>query len=119
MIAGHAKHILDSQAGGAQQIGLKGDAVPVAGDHLEDRFGAGLMAATAAATDEIATPCELSGHVDGHQFAAQAFKAASVAAPVAVAPGAHSAVTIKSPDSIFFASLLSDFMQPCSPVGLR
>ena len=41
MIAGQAKHILDSQAGGAQQIGLQGDAVPVAGDHLEDRFDAG------------------------------------------------------------------------------
>ena len=40
MIAGQAKHILDPQAGGAQQIGLQGDAVPVAGDHLEDRFGA-------------------------------------------------------------------------------
>ena len=40
MIAGQAKHILDPQTGGSQQIGLEGDAVPVAGDHLENRFGA-------------------------------------------------------------------------------
>ena len=91
MIAGQTKHILDAQAGGPQQIGLDGNTIPVTGDHLEDRFGPGLMAAADAATDEMPTPWELSARLTTTGLPPKAFKAASATAPAAVAPGAHSA----------------------------
>ena len=72
-----------------------------------------------AATDDSATPCELSATFTAHGLPPRALNAASAVGPAAVAPGAHSAVTIKPPVSSFFASLLSTFMLPGSPVCWR
>ena len=74
MITGHAEHILDSQTGGSQQIGLKGDAIPVAGDHLEDRFDTQFDRRHAGGHRRHRHAMRIVGHVDGHRFAAQSFQ---------------------------------------------
>ncbi len=62
------------------------------------------MAITHAASEDIATPCWLSPIFTAASLPPRAFSAASVPAPVAVGPGACSAVMIKSDDPNLLAN---------------